>query len=101
MENDQQFQENTMTDTKGRFHFPLTMETSFWGWLLTHEPQILQLIDIYYEGKIYRAWNLEKRNYEVNSELNGQSLKMRCDLDSEPSTKEGEYYGICKMITKL
>ncbi len=99
--NDRKFQDHTTTDTQGRFHFPAAMETSFWGGVLSHQPQILQIINIHYDDKIYRAWNLEKRNYEVNGEVNGQALKLLCDLDSEPSTKEGGYYGVCKIVADL
>ncbi len=99
--NDQRYQDETTTDAEGRFRFPAALESSFWGSWLPHEPQILQRIDIHVGEQAYRAWSLEKRNYRIQGEVNGQALILRCDLDNEPTTHKDGYFGLAALVPSL
>lgn len=100
-QNDRRYQDETTTDAAGRFRFPAALESSFWGRLLPHEPQILQRIDIHVGEHVYPAWSLEKRNYRIQGEVNDQALLLRCDLDLQPVAHEGGYFGLAVLVPAL
>ncbi|MCA0900318.1 MULTISPECIES: DUF4198 domain-containing protein [Microbulbifer] len=45
-----------------------------------------QFLTVQYEGKEYEIWNYAKRKTELNSEMDGEPLKLSCELTSESIT---------------
>lgn len=88
---------HTHTDADGRFHFPTVEHGAGVTRMVPHQPVILQKIIIRYEGVDYMAWRHTKNSYDANSELDGKSLELECELTRQPDF-EGTHYGICKAI---
>jgi hypothetical protein len=93
-------QETTQSNKDGHFHFPVMYHDgifpSFFSSIIPHEPVITQDITIRYNEKEYEAYLFSKRDYDLNSELDGVKLKLICDLDKEAS-REGGFYGVCTL----
>ncbi|WP_377160731.1 DUF6795 domain-containing protein [Roseateles sp. UC29_93] len=86
----------TRTDANGRYHFPVITGRSITGNLLPHEPVIDQEVSFVYQSKTFRGWFHSKHNYEDLGELDGQPLRLVCDLKDEPVGRpEIRSYGIC------
>ncbi|RZI58285.1 MAG: hypothetical protein EOP37_16500 [Rubrivivax sp.] len=86
----------TRTDAQGRFHFPVITGRSITGSLLPHEPVIVQEIHFVHQGKTHHGWFQAKHNYENQGELDGQPMRLVCDLKDEPTGRpEIQSYGIC------
>lgn len=90
------YRDQTVTNPQGDFSFPEMAEVSFWASLLPHEPIIKQTILIRHKEKTYKAWLFDKENYKSNSELNGRTISLLCDLDAQ-ATHKGSVYGICEI----
>jgi len=84
------------TGVDGGFSFPAVIRSSFLGALLPHEPMIEQTILIKYQENVYKAWVFDKRVYGQNSELDGKSINIYCELGA-PLTRKGDIYGICQL----
>ncbi len=93
---DEQGHDETTSTPDGRFSLPEIRGSSFFGSFLPHEPIVKQSIVIHHGGKDYEAWIYDKRNYEVNGELDGRPIRLRCDLATEDK-EGGEIYGICRL----
>jgi len=98
---DQKGSDKALTDAKGEFKFPAITGSTFLGSLIPHEPVVQQSIVIRYSGSEIHAWKYTKHNYEANGEFPGRKLRMRCDLNGQPTyhlvddkAKLG-YHGIC------
>ncbi len=87
--------DETKANAAGEFSFPVIERSSFMGGLLPHEPVIEQAIVIEYEGKVYKAWNYAKRDYNLNDENHGRPIDVTCRLDAERA-KHGDVMGLCE-----
>jgi len=87
--------DQTTTDATGTFALPAIWGSSFFGSLLPHEPFVEQTILIHHDGRTWKAWMLDKRNYDENGELGGRPISLICRLEAEVS-HHGEAYGICE-----
>jgi hypothetical protein len=87
--------DSTQTDAGGNFRFALVERSSLMGSLLPHEPIVRQTILIKHEGKTYKAWMYDKRNYRPDGEI-GRPIVMTCKLESELH-HTGDVYGICDL----
>ncbi len=88
----------TLTDDHGRFHFEARLAYSI-NKIAPVEPYIAQKIKMTHMGKEYLAWDIDKRNYDLNGEL-GRDLKLQCDLGQKESRKEFDtriLWGICNL----
>lgn len=95
--------DQAITNSSGEFQFPQISRESISA-SIPHEPVIGQFIYIDYEGEAYIAWQMLKRDYSVNGELNGKPINLVCELTrengiqirdnlgcfSEPSAPQGE-----------
>jgi hypothetical protein len=93
---DKSNREIVKTDSQGRFSFSAVYDNTILASIFPHNPSIQQEINIRYQGKEYEAYMLMKGDYEENSELNGKSLTLKCNLQDEPS-RVGGFYGICTL----
>lgn len=84
------------TDANGKFTFPAVIRSSFFGSILPHEPIVRQTILIKHDGKEYKAWMYDKRDYKENAELDGKSISLYCELE-DPLSHKGDVYGICQL----
>ena len=83
------------TDAQGAFALPAIWGHSLLGSLLPHEPFVEQTILIHHAGNTYKAWMLDKRNYNENGELGGRPVSLVCRLEAEV-VHHGKVYGICE-----
>lgn len=88
--------DSSVTDQDGRFQFPGVPGRSLSGLLLPHDPLIEQKILIEYGGKSYRAWLIDKRDYDDNGELDGRPINLVCRLENPLKHREG-VFGICEI----
>ncbi|MCF6251721.1 MAG: hypothetical protein L3J75_10720 [Methylococcaceae bacterium] len=86
--------DRTITDKHGKFNFPVVTSSSLTASLLPHEPDISQKITAKTSEGDLEIWYASKKTYELNSEMNGQPIKVLCRLDKKPSS-EGLYWGTC------
>lgn len=77
----------TTTGPDGRFHFPAVEDRSLSGFL-PGEVVIEQEITLRHEGRDYLAWQTAKRNFDVDGELGGRPLDLRCELTAEHTVRE-------------
>jgi hypothetical protein len=84
----------TTTDAQGMFKFPLREKGGIISNVMPHEPVIFQQILIKCQGKEYVAWQHSKHNYELDGELKGKKLALRCELSDQPRNN-GVVFGIC------
>jgi hypothetical protein len=89
-------EDRTLTDEAGKFSMPSIERSSLLGSLLPHEPVIEQTITIRHQGRDYNAWMLDKRDYDLNGELQGKPIVMTCHLEAEPA-RHGKVFGICEL----
>ena len=82
------------TDAQGMFKFPLREKSGIVSSVMPHEPVIFQQIVIKYQGKDYVAWQHSKHNYDLDGELKGKKLVLRCELSDE-TRNDGNVFGIC------
>ncbi|MGH7470489.1 MAG: DUF6795 domain-containing protein [Longimicrobiales bacterium] len=87
--------DQTTTGPKGEFKLPAIYRSSI-GSFLPHEPMVRQTILIRHGGQTYKAWMLDKSNYDENGELQGKPIMISCRLETEPK-HTGEVYGICDL----
>ena len=96
--NDKTYTDTTITDAQGRYHFDARFTRSV-NSILPVEPFIPQIMTIRYNNKDYPGWKMNKRNYDVNGEID-QPLDLSCDLADEPMVKEQRIgpnvFGLCK-----
>lgn len=95
---DKLYSYKTVTDVQGRFHFEERRAYSV-NKFAPVEPFIDQKIKMTYQGKEYLAWDIDKRNYDPNGELN-RDLNLKCDLGQKESRKEFGariLWGICDL----
>ncbi len=79
---DETYTESTFTNSEGRFIFNIiTQETFFWRFS-PQDPSIKQRVEILHEGKRRKAWEYQKKNYDLCSDSNLQPLTLYCDLDA-------------------
>lgn len=88
---------HTHSDANGSFQFPAVEHRAGMLRAVPHQPVILQKITIRYEGRDYIAWRHTRNSYEPNSELDGRTLNLVCELTHAPDF-EGTHYGVCKAI---
>lgn len=88
--------DRTTTYAKGGFAPPAIERSSLLGSLLPHEVVIDQTLLIQHGGKTYKAWALFKRDYDLNSELDGKLIRITCRLESAPA-RRGNVVGICEL----
>lgn len=93
---DKSVDDNASTDAMGRFSFDARFDGTFLSSIFPHNPSINQRITITYERKQYKAWVYHKNNYDLNGELGGKPLVLKCELSHEASQKDG-YYGLCEL----
>ncbi len=87
--------DSTTTDSGGNFRFPEIDRSSFFGAILPHEISVEQEITIRHGGKSYRAWVVNKTNYDLNGEI-GRPIRITCRLENEAHRK-GAVFGICEI----
>lgn len=72
--------DETVTDDKGEFHFPVAYQKRSLFGFLPSEFVVKQDIVAYKDGKEYEMWNGVKRAPEVNAESRGKPLVVTCEL---------------------
>jgi hypothetical protein len=87
--------DQTTTGSKGEFRLPAIYRSSM-GSFLPHEPIVRQTILIQHGGQTFKAWMLDKSNYDENGELQGKPIRLLCRLETEPK-RSGEVFGICDL----
>jgi len=88
----------TQVDQFGKFHFNPVYKY-YLGQFFPIEAVVSQEISIIHDGKEFEGWISTKRSFDENSELNGKSIDLTCDLTDENSSKEVGYeivLGICR-----
>lgn len=83
------------TDEAGAFSFPAITRKAGLLRLIPAQPIVLQTIVIRYQGAEYIAWRHGKDSYDPNTELDGRSINLICELTRQPD-HEGTHYGICR-----
>lgn len=95
--NNKAYIDSTMTDTHGRYYFNARFINSI-NKILPIEPRVPQKISIRYHNKEYLGWDMDKRDYEINGEID-RKLDLVCELSKEPEMKKlgisGYVDGIC------
>lgn len=87
----------TVTDENGHFTFGTETAKSFLAGFVPHEATIQQTMTVYPEtGAPVLIWEAMKRNYDLNGELKGTPLKIRCLADGEASA-EGLFWSTCQL----
>lgn len=89
--------ETATTSDDGSFAFPAVARRSLFGGLIPHEPFVEQTILIRHRGQTYKAWMLDKRDYENNGELAGKPIRLLCRLEA-PFQRHGRVSGICELL---
>jgi hypothetical protein len=89
--------DRTTTDENGRFQFPAMYTHSVYK-IAPVEPYIDQKIKILADGKEFLAWNVDKRNYDLDGELrhydSGVQVNVKPNIRCELSTEErGKRFG--------
>ena len=89
------------TDEDGRFSFPEANEKSLMA-IFPHNPAVTQFIKFVVDDTEYLAWGYVKGNYDVNGELEGRAMNLKCDLNSPEATHKltsfKSYGGICELL---
>jgi hypothetical protein len=85
------------TDAAGSFSLPRVARRSFLGGLVPHEPFVEQTILIRHNGRSYKAWMMDKRDYDNDSESGGKPLRLVCRLEA-PFARHGQMSGICEFV---
>ena len=96
------------TGSDGSFSLPAITRRSMGASVLPHQPLITQKIVIRHDGEEYPAWELQKKGYNDQGELQAllkggphtpdtlpSSIDIVCELTSKPTPK-GAIYGICE-----
>ena len=86
----------TSTDDMGRFAFEEISQNKGLLGFLPSEFVATQRLVISYEGKEYLGWAYTKRSPTKNSESDGKSFSLVCDL-SKPPVEDDKYNGICRL----
>lgn len=86
----------SVSDEHGAFHFPPIEQRAGLRRLIPAQPMLLQTILIRYQDEEYIAWQYGKDSYDANTELDGGSINLVCELSCEPGL-EGKRYGIGKV----
>lgn len=92
-------EERTVTDDNGYFHFPVVYEYSILR-LLPAEIVIGQGLYTVVDGEEFSFWTNARRDAEENSEYQGRSIDIMCDLrDEEILIKEfgARMVTLCKL----
>lgn len=89
--------DSATTGADGRFELPAVVRRSLLAGLMPHEPFIEQTIIIRHQGKDYKAWMLDKRDYTNNSETGGKPARLMCRLEA-PFQRQGKISGICELL---
>ncbi|MCJ7558249.1 MAG: hypothetical protein MUP90_15235 [Gammaproteobacteria bacterium] len=63
--------------------------------MLPGQVSVVQRLVIRFQGKEYEGWRHNKTSVEPDSELDGQPLKLVCELTTPPDF-EGTHFGICR-----
>jgi hypothetical protein len=84
------------TGADGRFTLARVTTSAGLSRIIPGQPSILQRLMIRYNGVEYEGWRHNKNSYEINSELDGRSLRLVCELANTPDF-EGKHYGICRV----
>ena len=92
--NDKTGTDRTTTDENGKFSFPVVNGSSFSASLLPHEPNVLQTITAHTDSGEVEIWSATKKTYDLNSEMKGRPVHVKCFVDKEPSA-DGLYWGTC------
>lgn len=96
--NDKTYTDTVTTDAQGRYHFDARFTKSM-NSILPVEPFIPQLVTIRFNNQEYPGWKMNKRNYDVNGEID-QPLNLSCELSEQPDVKEQKIgpnvFGLCK-----
>ena len=80
----------------GHFVFEEVSEKAGLSRMLPGTATITQRLVIRHDGQEYEAWRHGKKDFEPNSELEGQPLRLVCELTTPPDF-EGFHYGICRV----
>ena len=86
-----------VTDAAGAFSLPRVTGRSLLGGLVPHEPFVEQTILIRHNGRSFKAWMLDKRDYDDNSESGGKPVRLICRLEA-PFARHGQVSGICEIV---
>lgn len=79
-------EDTTVTDQNGYFEFPALYERSIGQKVLPIQFAVSQVVTIDYQGNSYEIWVTTKMSTEENSELDGISLDLTCELSNEMKT---------------
>lgn len=96
--NDKTYKDTATTDSEGRYHFDARFTRSI-NSILPSEPFIYQKMIIHHQGKEIRAWEVDKRNYDIDGEIK-RPLNFTCELTDQDEKKwfgPRAVLGICKI----
>jgi hypothetical protein len=85
----------THTGPDGRFSLPAQEASSLAASILPVQPNVVQSINLNYQGKTYEIYGLQKADYDLNSENGGRPLRLVCELAGEPAG-HGKIFGLCR-----
>jgi hypothetical protein len=99
--NGESFTDQQTTNEIGQFAFPDAFQKSLMTFF-PHNPAVTQLIKIHVDNTEYQAWGFQKGNYDVNGELNGKALQLKCELNNPEQPHNinplKSYIGFCELI---
>ena len=84
------------TGADGRFTLARVTTGAGLSRIIPGQPSVRQRLMIRHNGIEYEGWRHNKNSYELNSELDGRSLRLVCELSNTPDF-EGKHYGICQV----
>ena len=78
--------DTAVTDASGKFSLPAMTGSSFSTTWLPHEAVVNQLITVEHGGVAHEVWICSKRDYLLNSELDGRAINVVFKLDQAEKT---------------
>jgi len=96
--NDTPYTDSTVTDKSGKFYFEARFTSSI-NKIVPVEPRIPQKLVIEHDGQEHTAWEMSKRNYDLDGEL-GKPINISCEITNKEVKQEIGYrilWGKCKV----
>ncbi len=92
--NDRSGRDETVTGPDGRFEFAAVTGKSLTASIAPHEPSVRQEIIAHGARGAVTIWSVNKKNYDMDGELDGRAINVVCRVDREPSA-QGLIWGTC------
>jgi len=76
-----EYQDQTQTDSQGRFKFATVAERRFLRPdLLSANPRVSQAIEVYFDGQPHTIWAYSKHDFNLGTESDEGFIELDCDL---------------------